>query len=486
MPENVLPPKGLFSTELDDIAQKLLKTDAPLPNERELQRELVRRGLAAAEALVLAPRVTFKVYGENVVLAVLARAIGAKGIREMLEEGGLEFMLWQSFPGHWSTSSARPAPKGIHPLAPITLTSAPHKDPLASAELGLRGWAPWMPESDAKPIARLAAERTSLVDPKLAPLACSKAHAAYAAGLLASRGLDGSVAFDDMTESQRSELTAVADDLHRMAAALGRDLEVHDDEPGWTALGAACSRLQDAERVIEVGQKIIRLERVPSISQLLLSGLVSHAEIPDIRRRKETLEFRKWLWSQPDPTDAVKVADAYLAALSRKADVTDSQWFKAMRIILMGVLGSVLGTAVAGPVGAGIGGAMASTGAGVATSLVDGFWIDALLGKANPRRLATDVLMPLATTRRHAAASLAEADAHAVEPARKASAPVSPSPAATLNLATAWANPMDERPTALTGAAAGTKTDVDALRRERNKRKARRKAQRSARRKSTG
>ena len=29
------------------------------------------------------------------------------------------------------------------------------------------------------------------------------------------------VAFDDMTESQRSRLTAVADDLHGMAAALG-------------------------------------------------------------------------------------------------------------------------------------------------------------------------------------------------------------------------------------------------------------------------
>lgn len=270
MTNNKRVPKSLFSPDLDDIAEKLFKNNHHLSNERELRRELARRGLAAAEALVLAPKVTFRVTGENVVLAVLAKAVGPKGIRELLEEGGLDFILWQSSTGHLVTSPEKPAPKGILPLVPMSFTTEPHKDPLASAEMGLRGWAPWMLASDAKAIARLAADRTSLVKPDLAPLTCDKVHDAYAKGLLRSHGFDPALHFDDMTEAQRTKLSHFADDLHRMAVVLGHDLEVLDDEPGWSALKAACSRLEDANRILQVGESVNRLERLPSISQLLL------------------------------------------------------------------------------------------------------------------------------------------------------------------------------------------------------------------------
>lgn len=472
-------PNGLFSTELDDVLLKLAKMGRPQPNDRELKLEFVRCSLAAAEALILAPKVTFKTYGENVVLSSLATAIGLKGIRELLEEGGLEFTLWQSFPAHWSDTPAKPAPKGLNPLAPISLSSSAHSDPLASAEMGLRGWAPWMLASDAKVIARLAAERTTIVDPKLAPLACRKAEDAYAKGLLRADGLDP-IPFDTMTEVQRVKLNGFADRLHRAATALGQRLNVHDDASGWAALTTACARLQDAERVIEVGEEVFRLERIPSISALLLHQLLGHADIPQIRRRKETAEFRDWLWSQPDPTDAAKVSEAYLAEMAPKADLKDNRWFKAIRIAVVGIAGTAAGLGAAALAGPGVGVAVGlgvSTAAGVAVSEADGFWLESLLTKPNPRRLATDVLTPLITARTMALADLPTATA---EDARSATSQpwtggyrVAFSPNAPLGNVTPTQAPSPRE-------SAGD----DAQRRDRNRRKAQRKAQRDARHKS--
>jgi hypothetical protein len=476
MPSNGRLPKGLFSTGLDDIVEKLLKSAAPAPNEPEMRLELARRGLAAAEALVLAPKVTFKVYGENVVLAVLAKAIGPKGIRELLEEGAVEFTLWQSFPVYWSETPGKPMPKGVHPLAGMTLTSEPHRDPFASAELGLRGWAPWMLPSDAKPIARLAAERTSVVDAKSGDIACRKVLAAYEAGLLLPRGFDGSIAYDEMTDAQRSQLAAIASDLHRVAVAFGQELDVHEDEGGWSALTAACARLQAPERVVEVGERVIRLERIPSISQLLLFQVLSHADIPSLRRRKETKEFRKWLWSQPDPTDAAKVSEAYLAEMAPRVDLKDKRWFKAARISVVGALGSALGTVAAGPVGGAIGAAVASTAAGIATSMVDGFWLDALLAKPNPRRLVTDVLMPLISSRTQPMPALGHADEGGT---------TKPSPDdGTSDVGATYGSTTAHAPSSATSSQREGPSDDEARRRERNKRKTRRKAQRNARRRA--
>ncbi len=385
-------PKGLFSTELDQIASTFLKQGGALPNERELRHDLVRKGLAAAEALVLAPQVTFKVYGENVVLAVLAKSIGPNGIRELLEEGALEFILWQSFPTYW-TSASKPAPIGIHPLAGMHLTSAAHCDPQASVELGLKGWAPWMLQSDAKVIGRLAADRTRVVDPNSGQIACSTVLTAYERGLLTAHGLDGSIAYDAMNEAQRATLAQVADDLHRVTVALGQELSLHNDDLAWSSLTTACKRVEAPQRALELTETILRIERLPSVAQLLLYGVLSHAEIPHLRRRPETQAFRKWLWSLPDPTNADAVTSAYLAALAPKVDMKERRWFKAARVSMIGVIGGALGTVAGGPVG-GIAGAAIGTAVGVGASLADAFWLETLLTKPNPRRFATDVLLP--------------------------------------------------------------------------------------------
>jgi hypothetical protein len=155
-------PKALFSTGLDTIATKWYKNPRAanelLPSIR--QQELTEN-LRIAEALVISPKVSFRIRGENVVLCALVDTFGAKHVERLLEEGALEFILWRGEVLKWE----KPRP-GLHPLAPFVANDPAHSDPQASVELGLKGWSrrPW-PEVER--LAKLAAERTVLLNESL-------------------------------------------------------------------------------------------------------------------------------------------------------------------------------------------------------------------------------------------------------------------------------------------------------------------------------
>jgi hypothetical protein len=152
-------PKSLFSKGLDDVATKWLKSTAPA-DERMIGRLVALEGLAAIEAMMFAPRISFKVYGENVVLAMLTNALGVDAMEELLRAGDVEFILWRSFPVHWDKEVLQP---GLRPLAGLRLTDKAHSDPLESVELGLRGWGRDLSSDAVKRLAKVAADRTTVV-----------------------------------------------------------------------------------------------------------------------------------------------------------------------------------------------------------------------------------------------------------------------------------------------------------------------------------
>jgi len=156
----------------------------------------------------------------------------------------------------------------------------------------------------------------------------------------------------------------------------------------------------------------------------------------------------------------------------------DRRWFKAARVSTIGVIGGVLGTVAAGPIG-GVAGAAIGTAVGVGASLADAFWFETLLTKPNPRRFATDVLMPrvaeqtnlppLAVTRM-ASAQAVTADASRTDEAHTvATAADVPAPAPSRR--TEVPTPSERR-----------SSDAKS-RRDRNKKKAQRRARRKAQRK---
>ena len=124
-------PKSIFTPTLGDFTEKWLKTTHPI-DERTMRRQLLLLLFDAAESLIISPKTTFKVYGENVIVPVLIDFFGVAGVEQLLEEEAIDFVLWREL----ITAMVDDVP-GIHPLQSAVLNNDEHCDPMASAELGM-------------------------------------------------------------------------------------------------------------------------------------------------------------------------------------------------------------------------------------------------------------------------------------------------------------------------------------------------------------
>jgi hypothetical protein len=352
--------------------------------------------------------------------------------------------------------------KGVQPIMPGFHNDPAHSDPLASAEMGLK-WAPKIGAGDAKRLAKLAAERTLLTSSGSATKAVERVIAAYKDGSLRSLGLASDVDVAELPPEKVALLGRIVGDVFEGAVAFEHEFDFYEHGSSWDSIARSCAHLNDHGKVIASVQSTLRHEHVPSIAALILRGIIRNADIVDIRQRPETIEYRKWLWSQSDPSNAKAVSEAYLAAMAPKVDFRDAGWFKAVRIAVVGVVGAAAGAAL-GPAA----GVAATVAAGVAVSEADGFWLDRLLKKTNPRHFATNVLAPIVAKHQAAVGNVAEG------PARVYRQDADVSATAT---------------TVATGArqaiiGARVQSTPEQTRKNRNKEKKRRQRQRDARRKS--
>lgn len=381
-------PAGLYNNELNRLTVTEYRNPSSQTSDALLRRLAAVQLLCVAEGLMLSPKVSFRVYGENVVAALLLHGFGPNALKQLLRDGALEFLLETEVVTY---SAAEKPLRGLNPLQHGAHNSTPHVDPLASATLGLRRWGPSLSGGELARLAAAVADCTKPLSTGLAPQIVPEVHTAYTAGALTSLGIPPVAAIDELPLSVRKELCRIAEDLLEGVVCCGHDYDLYRGERVWRVLSAALGRFKVGADVHVASDRILNLERLPSIASLLLRRQIRMSDIPDLRLRDETRAFQRWLWSQPDPSSVEDVERAYLCSLLPGRTWRDTAWFKPARIFTINLASTLLGSAVAGPLGA-----TAGAAAGLGLSLIDGLWLDRFLSAGiGPRRFATDLIAPL-------------------------------------------------------------------------------------------
>ncbi len=377
-------PKILYSTGLDDVASRWLKNTQPA-DQRQINADIKREVVAAAEALMIAPRVCFRVYGENVVLVLLIRAFGVKEVERLLEEHALEFHLWSH--QIFTIEDVNLVRQGLNPLAAGGRpTTAVHSDPEPSAQEGLAKWGASLnlDRKVRRHLARLVAKRTTLPSTWISEWAVNRTTVAYANGEIESLGFDSNVPLHEAPPAQWKQLSSLAAKFATTADLMEHEYDLYQSAETWETLLSLFSQLMARDRTRAVTEQILAFHHLPSIPRLLTDGVVSIRDIPRLRAKQETADFRAWLWAQPDPLNAEAVAQAYLAALDPRINVTEKRWFKAAHIGTAWGIGVALGALPFGPI--------VNAALSAAQTASDTIATDKLARKKDPRRFATDVV----------------------------------------------------------------------------------------------
>jgi len=316
-----------------------------------------------------------------------------------LDSGSVDFVLWRPLVTYLEDESLE-----INPLAAGDLNSPAHCDPVASVELGLRGWARELRDKDERRLRKRAVRRTRMPAEGLSQVAAGLVQAAYEAGELAQDGFEDGVPLQRLKRDARFRLASLAEDAVEAVVLVEGGEDLFEAGATWDATRRLATRVFRAQGVGHTVERVLAIERLPSIPALMLRRVINWDDVLRIRDLQATRDFREWLWSQDRPDDSTTVVNAYLKALAPNIDLKDRGWFKAARVIAIsvagGLAGSAVGSAVAGVEGAAVGGALGplvSNAIGVGASLADSFGLERILGRRSPRRFATDVLAALAT-----------------------------------------------------------------------------------------
>lgn len=378
-------PKAVFNTDLDTVATNFLKRP-DLPDSPEFRQQYAMSLLSAAEAIVIAPRVTFKVTGENVVLAILTKIFGVKGVRELLEADAIEFVLWRSLVT--GVQSEELLASGILPIAPGNSTNPEHADPNISALMGMN-WNDKLDRRQKRDVARMAARHT-VVTPLQAPSQATEAvMRAFNSGRLRDMGLDPQVAAHNQSADNRNQLVRLATDLTESAVLMEHEWGLYEADSTWASMMKIAAEVRSGSKVLKTAEEIIRLDPAPAIRDLFFDQTLSPSDLLRLRNRPEVRDFREWLWTRCDPADSREIVEAYasLVVKGSRTRLADREWFRMMRTVGVAFAGGVAGNAVAGPIGAGIGAFVASNLASAAVSYGD-LLIDRISSGRSPRRFA--------------------------------------------------------------------------------------------------
>lgn len=379
---------GAFFRDLDEAVRPFRRTASPPSSEA--RQKLGSALLKAAEALVLAEGVQFKVTGENVVLGALVEFLGLDTVEAFLESSAMRFVLWTPL---ILVVEPRSMPPESLPIVGGMYASSEFQDPHMSAEAGLRGWS----SLNRRAVSRLAkkvAERTVLPSQGMTAQAIARTLSAHRDGDLRSIGIPDDLNIATITTPEKRALAAVASQLLEAAAMLSSKADLFAGQRTWGTLTSLCRRLHDEQGFIGISQETLRSERVPLISDLLLQGKLETGDLPAIRERQETKDYRAWLWEGiAQTTDVQELRDAYEALITgAPKSATET---KIGRSVVNAAVSTLIGSAVAVMTANPALAAGAGMLTNMAQNILDAFWVENIVRERAPRRFATDVLRSL-------------------------------------------------------------------------------------------
>jgi hypothetical protein len=336
-------PKSVYHCNLN--SQALYHHFTPQSDVRERFSSAIGH---VAEALVVSPHVTLDISNDisyvNLPLALLVDYFGFDVVRELLREGALRFLF--------RTSHVQLSTRG----------SGSHHFLGLEAETGLDD-----KSYDAERFAReafstLDVRSDSLSDERIGELAklaagvtvFTRRQTADEAVQLALRALEqsdfafqGKVIsgdpFGKIHDKHRKWALQVANDFLVASVVREYELDFFEEEASWKALIDVVNTVRNSELVLQATEKVLKIERVPSVPALMKDGILKPADVLRLRHAAGTQEFRRWLWSRPDPLNSEEVLEAYRSLLiGGRTEVVPERWFRAVKVVLLELLGATI------------------------------------------------------------------------------------------------------------------------------------------------
>jgi len=344
---------------------------------------------ALFEQLMLFDKISFKVFGENILVPVLIRMFGLKGFEALIEQKSLGFTLWSSDVTYLVSDVL-----GVDPLQFIVHNSEPHVDPEASIMHGFR----WMKEKLSLDVRRRLTRKLlpfyQVMPKDLPEQAVHNVHSAYRSGALKLLGVNTEQDIHHLPVDARAELAKCASAVMEYSYLLGAHMTSFSNPHYYALFNNSASKVQAAEQIQKNFNAIASIEGFPDLKGLRSELGIPLSKLPKLRQKRSAVQFRDWLGTATYSDTDTSITREYINAIADAKGFFETKKGKITKSVTMTAVGTGLGALIGGAEGGATGAITAKLlepAADFALDLLDEFLISGLARGWTPRMFFDDL-----------------------------------------------------------------------------------------------
>ncbi len=348
----------LFETAFEQYATRHLTTFVRVGALEQAAAPALYNFLRADlhQNLLLYDRICFKVFGENIPLAMLINMLGIKNVELLVEQEALEFKLWTQQVLYMQDNI-----KGVIPIAPGNATDLVHTEP----ELSLRTSFKWLtrelPRQTREGLVKKLVRKYSIPEGTIANTSSNLTWSAYKSNKLEVLRLPF-VGEDDLSIDLKKGLGAVADDILESSIVASGNYVSHNSYSLTKLVRRSVDDIRRKLSIRETIMELFRIENMPDIRAAVLSSKVGTDDLLKLRNSNGGARFRAWLSSVNQNDDLGRVTELYVSAAAEAKGIFETPVGNIAKTVFFCGLGTAVGYLFAGPlaamIGAGLGKAL--------------------------------------------------------------------------------------------------------------------------------
>lgn len=347
----------LFNSELNEFSRKYLVKNSVTPalSPYEIIEKKKAVDASILESFLLFDTVSFKVHGENIPLVILINQFGIKGVEELLEQGALEFILWDQMLGYMVDDI-----DGIDPLTHGRYSSPAHTDADESIKLSFNWMINQPKPSDKKNLIRKLRDHYSMPDENLSAKAVAISRSTYDSGKLKIYGLSPEeVSFRDLKLDGRKKLHKCAEDILQYTHLIDSNMTSYSNFEFYKIFKDSNKKIHQAVNMQDKFIELSTIENMPNLQGFFLEIDKPFEKVRKVRSKSSSKKFRTWLAECSNNEDGIEITKEYIEAIANSKGFFQTKIGRITKSVAMSGIGAGIGLLIAGPEGA-LGGAGAA------------------------------------------------------------------------------------------------------------------------------
>lgn len=236
--------------------------------------------------------VCFDVYGENIIIPYLIHLFGEKGLENLLEQGAIKFLLSNTIITHLESPI-----KGIYPLQSGELSSAAHKNPEDSLALGFTFSINQLDRKKRKNLTKKILKNYNIHPKNISSRIVDSVYQGYKDNIFSTLGLPYIKSLEDFKIEESKKMAKIAEHYLDLSLMAYYQYSSIDSYPLELLNTEQIKHLKNIKKIKEYTDKTFNFEKIPNFEMLINTGRLKKEDIPEFRKNKHSIKFRKWIAS---------------------------------------------------------------------------------------------------------------------------------------------------------------------------------------------